>query len=83
MKDIDAQTLNAKLRKQDEIREKIIDDITYTLNELSTDYLKQLYMYMLKLTGTMKGKIKWVEQKHRKKLIENTMLADLSKSLLN
>ena len=58
MKDIDAQTLNAKLREQDEIREKIIDDITYTLNELSTDYLKQLYVYMIKLTGTMKGKIK-------------------------
>lgn len=56
MKDIDAQTLNAKLREQDEIREKIIDDITYTLNELSTDYLKQLYVYMIKLTGTMEIK---------------------------
>ena len=53
MKDIDTQTLKAKLREQDEIREKIIDDITHTLNELSTDCLKQLYAYMIKLTRTM------------------------------
>ena len=58
MKDIDAQTLNTKLIEQDEIREKIIDDITYTLDELSTDCLKQIYLFMIKLIYTMEGAIK-------------------------